>query len=268
MLRDALSKFATILLKTGNPGPLLLDYLGLQHRPYRVIVRDSVVLELRPQMGDRFGFYEVALRDDYFRGGQSLQPGDTIIDVGANIGCFSLLAAQRVGPTGRVIALEPEAATFAQLQRNIALNGAANVVARRVAIGEHVGPVALYTSRASSLFSSVYKPAASDPAPAGAQPVQMITLSELMQDESITRCHYLKLDCEGAEHDIVASMTPDVANRIDQITLELHKIAGKDALLIPQRLGHLGFSLVTNRGLHYYRRPHAPPSPGRAPVLD
>lgn len=254
MTVHAISKLARILAQTRNPIPLLLDYAGLQRRPYRVATRDAVVLELRPSVGDRFGFYEVILRKDYLAAGQSIHPGDTVIDVGANVGCFALLAASRVGPTGRIIAVEPEARAFEQLRKNITLNGASNVIARQLAIGGHEGEVTLHTTVESALFSSIYTRVNRSYVAGEAQTVPMITLAQLMKQESVERCQYLKLDCEGAEHDIVASLASDVAERIKQITMELHKVDGHDAGVLASKLQSLGFALVDRRGLHYYRR--------------
>lgn len=56
-----------------------------------------------------------------------LRPGDTFVDVGANIGYFTLLAAKLVGPQGRVYAFEPVPPTLERLKRNIDLSGTSNV---------------------------------------------------------------------------------------------------------------------------------------------
>ena len=63
------------------------------------------------------------------------------MDVGANIGFLTLLSAVLTGPTGRVLAFEPFGESFALLERNIALNGVTNVVARRLAIGGVAGVI-------------------------------------------------------------------------------------------------------------------------------
>ena len=254
MRNETISKLTSIVAGTRNPIPLLLDYAGVKRRPYRVVTRSGVVLELRPGLGDRFGFYEVAIREDYFESGQSIGPGDTVIDVGANVGCFALLAAKRVGPTGRVIAIEPEARTFEQLRRNIALNDADNVVALRLAIGAQRGSIDLYTSAESALFSSIYTQVNRSDVADGTQKVPMITLADLMSEHAIPRCDYLKLDCEGAEHDIIASLTAEAAACISQITLELHKVDGRDPVMIARKLHELGYDRIGERGLPYYRR--------------
>lgn len=254
MTVGAISKLGAIVAGTRNPLPLLLDYAGIKRRPYRVTSRSGVIFELRPKIGDRFGFYEVAIREDYFAARQLIEPGDTVIDVGANIGCFALLASRRVGPTGRVVALEPEARTFEQLQRNIALNHATNVTALRLAIGGRCGEVTLHISPESALFSSIYGHGDVGRADGRTQTVPMITLEELFNRHSIAHCRYLKLDCEGAEHDIVASMTSEVAGRIAGITMELHKVEGKDPAMIGQKLQDLGYVRVSAGGLPCYQR--------------
>jgi FkbM family methyltransferase len=66
-------------------------------------------------------------------------PGDCAIDLGANIGYFTLLLARRVGPAGRVIAFEPAPATRLRLRRNLQLNAVANVEVREEAISDHDG---------------------------------------------------------------------------------------------------------------------------------
>ena len=94
--------------ETRNPVPIVLDRMSLARAPYCMQTKDGLRFELRPQRGDRFGFYEVLVRGDYTRFGQTIAPGATVIDIGANVGCFSILAARLAGPQGRVIAVEPD----------------------------------------------------------------------------------------------------------------------------------------------------------------
>lgn len=73
-------------------------------------------------------------------------PGSTVIDVGANTGLFSLLAARR-DPTVTVHAIEPVPRVFELLTANVALNRAENVACHRVALSDHEGTVAMYVPR-------------------------------------------------------------------------------------------------------------------------
>ncbi len=75
---------------------------------------------------------------------QLLRPGDIFVDVGANLGYFSLLGARRVGPEGTVLAYEPVPATFAWLTSNIRLNRCPNIEASQVALSDLAGTLELH----------------------------------------------------------------------------------------------------------------------------
>jgi hypothetical protein len=120
-LIEDLIKFGALLRAVRNPWSPILDRAGLKRAPYQVRHKDGHLIELRPRAGDLFAFYEILLRRDYTADGQNISDGDVVIDVGANIGCFTILASRAVGPAGRVIAIEPDAANFSQLVHNIAL---------------------------------------------------------------------------------------------------------------------------------------------------
>ena len=68
-----------------------------------------------------------------------LKPGDTVIDIGANIGYFSLLSAILVGSTGAVVAIEPDPDNANALSTNVALNGFKNIEIHCVAVSDKVG---------------------------------------------------------------------------------------------------------------------------------
>ena len=76
-----------------------------------------------------------------------LKPGDVFVDVGANIGWFTLIAASRVGRAGRVYSFEPEGENFQILARNIAVNRFSNVCCIRAALSDKNETRSLYTSK-------------------------------------------------------------------------------------------------------------------------
>jgi FkbM family methyltransferase len=77
---------------------------------------------------------------------QLVHPGDTVLDVGANIGYYTLLLAKLVGEQGRVFAFEPEPENFKLLQKNVALSGYGNVVLIPKAASNFTGTARLYLS--------------------------------------------------------------------------------------------------------------------------
>jgi FkbM family methyltransferase len=89
----------------------------------------------------------------YFKG--LVKPGMRVVDVGANIGYYTLLAAKLVGPEGKVWAFEPEDENFADLHGNVLLNGYQNVVLLRKAVSDRDGRANLYISKDSGGHSLV-----------------------------------------------------------------------------------------------------------------
>lgn len=218
------------------------DWLKLRRRPYTVETRDGLVMELRPGGGDRFAFYETVIRRDYLQGGVELKPGQTVIDIGANIGGFALVAAQAVGDSGRVIAVEPERHTFDRLERNIAHNGFEQVTALKLAVGGAPGETMLYTF-GNPLMSSIVPDESDAPPPEGAQVVEVVTLNQLIEQQQVERCDLLKMDCEGAEYDIIDSLDAATAERIGRIVMETHPVEGRTVNGLTKRLESLGFEV-------------------------
>jgi FkbM family methyltransferase len=123
---------------------------------------------------------------------QLLRPGDSFADVGANIGYFSLLGAQLVGPEGKVYAFEANARTFALFEANLALNRAANVTPHLVAVGEAPGTVWIAHEEEGNAGADFT--VSEDPGHGAAVPVSR--LDSLIADP---RLRLIKLDIEGAE---------------------------------------------------------------------
>jgi FkbM family methyltransferase len=123
----------------------------------------------------------------------SLQPGDSFVDVGANIGWFSLLAAARVGPTGRVLSIEAVPSNVELLVRSSHANGFENVVAMSVAASDRAGVVLLQRLGGSNaaIFSSAESAAPGD---RWVSALPLDGLSSLVRGLDV-----MKIDVEGAE---------------------------------------------------------------------
>jgi 23S rRNA G2069 N7-methylase RlmK/C1962 C5-methylase RlmI len=133
-LKMKISKVVSFWFNTQTPISLTLDAVRLKRRSFISICNDGVKLRLAPSKGESFTLYEVLIRRDYLSTGVSLNHGDTVVDVGANIGAFTMQAAKIVGPGGRVISIEPAPDSASRLEENISLNNLTNVETIRVAI--------------------------------------------------------------------------------------------------------------------------------------
>lgn len=129
-----------------------------------------------------------------------LSPGDVFIDVGANIGYYSLLASTLVGRSGRVVAIEASPAIFRQLQENLARNGVGNVRSVNVAVSDRKGIVQLFRGPDHNIGETSVFPAA------GFVPddsVEAAPLEEVIPRKELASARLIKIDIEGAERLVV-----------------------------------------------------------------
>jgi FkbM family methyltransferase len=207
---------------------------------------------------------EVIIDQAYNPAGFEIDETDTVVDVGANIGAFSLWAAQRARE-GRIVSIEPVASNFRLLCRNLAINRLRHVSPLRAAVvGTDDRTTTVYLSPHGSGHHSTVRQLAGDE-PSG-QCVEAVRLEGLFQTFAICFCDFLKLDCEGAEFEILQTLPPEVAARIGKMAIEYHTRSARakrpqaDALV--DRIVSLGFEIHsytdvqgTNRGLILARRP-------------
>ena len=131
-----------------------------------------------------------------------LSPGDVFIDVGANVGLYALKAARLVGPTGRVLALEPGTEAHGHLTANLALNDFGWAEAMKVAASDRAGEAVLHhvpLGNDPQAFSLI----ANDRAEAG-ETVETLTLDSLVERCGLGRVDLIKIDVEGAEPLVIA----------------------------------------------------------------
>lgn len=131
---------------------------------------------------------------------EMLRPGDAVIDVGANCGYFTVLAATLCGAAGKVFAFEPHPRTYAVLSKNILANGLKNVVAVQKAVSDRQSVATLYLASNSDQHSIIHEPPAWGSTRPSHRPieVEVTTLDDFFSGRSI-RPRLLKMDIEGAE---------------------------------------------------------------------
>jgi len=154
-----------------------------------------------------------------------LKPGQTVYDVGANIGFFTILCSRLVGPTGRVYAFEPIPQNLATLKHNIALNGLTNVVVVEKALSSRTGTAAMFVSPWSAFHSLNVEGASKQDnhgAEAGEIVVETVTLDEFVQGEGVATPDLLKIDVEGAELIVVDGMRETLRGKQPLLLCELH----------------------------------------------
>jgi FkbM family methyltransferase len=197
-----------------NPITLLRNYIGF----------GSGIANYRTRDGQRFlnvvpveteAIFGVFVKREY---GDVPIEGD-VIDIGANIGAYSIYAASNPR-VGRVFAFEPMRETFKRLESNVSSSASSGrILCINAAVGGRSGFVEMINGANSLLHkSSSVSDHASD-----SSGVRAISLAAVFDTYDIETCAVLKLDCEGAEYEILENLPTSYFKRIRAIRLEIHK---------------------------------------------
>ena len=145
-----------------------------------------------------------------------LKPGDTVVDVGANIGYFSLLFAHCVGNTGSVYSFEPVPALASKLEKNVELNHFGQVIVSTIALSDHRGTARFYSGPEDNTgLSSLREPRQSS----GSFDAELAPFDDLVKDSSAITL--VKIDVEGAELQVLRGMERLLRNARPNLLLEV-----------------------------------------------
>ncbi len=174
----------------GVPGPAVttlsikglsftLDWAGAEHVPVR----------------------EILDREEYWpTPGFRPSPGQVVVDVGANAGVFAIVAASWIGPTGRLVAIEPNPAAIVRLRANLrqnGLEGRSTVI--EAALSDHAGRATLYVG--SNSVIGTLSPSR-DSREAGID-IRLGTLDDIATNLDLAAVDLLKVDVEGFETEVL-----------------------------------------------------------------
>lgn len=138
-----------------------------------------------------------------------LREGMTFVDIGANIGWFTILAAKAVGPAGKVISFEPEPANFRLLRRNISANALHNVLANNLAVVEQPKTLKLYLSSYNFGDHRIFDSDDDSVQNAGRRE-HVLTVGGVSLDDYLDgkreRIDVIKMDVQGAEYSVLQGM--------------------------------------------------------------
>jgi FkbM family methyltransferase len=171
---------------------------------------------------------------------QRLGPGRTFVDVGANVGWYTLLAADAVGPTGRVVAIEASPTNFLLLQENVSNNRLKNVRLVNEAVWSTQAVLSLFQGppHHSGISTVVPSFAERHRGCKMAAQIRARPLPELLNRDEIATLRVLKIDVEGAEREVLLGLEHMLDSAPDdlEIFLELNPTEyDVDRLLLPIR---------------------------------
>jgi FkbM family methyltransferase len=202
-------------------------------------LRNGTRYLVRPRGGDLGVVNETAMGNPYLGSGHiGLSEDATVVDIGAHIGDFAVQIAKRC-PRGTILAVEPIADHVRQMEIQLLLNHVSNVRCRRLALGAAEGFADVGDAGSRSRISCANG--------LPTERVRMTSLGRLLSEEGIEAVDLLKLDCEGAEWDILPA-AEDVLPRVRQICMEFHCDRGWTPEKLAAWLRDRGYRVWHTRG--------------------
>jgi FkbM family methyltransferase len=165
-------------------------------------------------------FEDIWLNQCFTPYGFKIDAGDMVVDIGANIGVFSMWAATRA-PRVQVISVEPSPRMFSVLLQNLSRNGLQQVLAVQAACGGIRGTAVLYSygsDEGTALYpreirGKLFRPLVR---------VEVLTLDDIFQQHHVEVCNLLKLNCEGGEYEIILKASEKTLQRVRKVSMIYH----------------------------------------------
>lgn len=211
-------KSIVVLARGVRNWPALLGLLRRDAAPAVLTLADGTQYAVRSLM-DAWIVKETNLDRDYEVHGAPIQDGWNVVDIGAGLGDFTVFAAQRT-PHGRVFAFEPAPDSVALLKKNLGLNRVQNVEVCPCAVSHVAGTLHLDISGGVAVQ---YRTVGAAHAQTGKIEVRSLALADVLADLPGGVCDFLKMDCEGAEYDMLLNLHDATLRRIRRICLEYHE---------------------------------------------
>lgn len=198
---------------------------------FSIIKRDYVIFEthsglkikLRTRSTDLMALTNVWLVEEYSGSNFRINANDVIIDIGAHIGLFTLYASQYC-KNGIIFCFEPVDENYDILVDNITQNNLKNVKPFKSAVSKSESTITIYRNKDEAghgMFSFT----------SHALKVDSISLKKIIDENSINQCNLIKIDCEGAEYEIIESLPLEYFKKISKMIIEYHFADSKPKLV-------------------------------------
>ena len=243
MVSDFFSKVRILvrswkILKNWYLYPLV--YFKLTKKDYVIFeTRSGLKIKIRVNSTDLMALTHVWMIQEYSGDDFPISNDDVIIDVGAHIGLFALFASQFC-KNGKIFCYEPIKENYKILIENIEMNQIQNIFPNNLAVTKETSRVKIFLNDDQSGHSMFTQNK-------NFVEVDSKSLSDIFIDNGIKECDFLKLDCEGAEYEIVESLSADLFTKINKTVIEYHMVDTKPELLeqLINKLKQFSFSVHT-----------------------
>lgn len=147
-----------------------------------------------------------------------LKRGDVFLDLGANLGLYSLHASREVGKNGKVISFEPFSINFKALNQHISINQLTNVYTEQKAVGETSGTITLYHNKEEENLGMVTAIPIKN---AREEKVEMISIDAYLKEKQLQEINFIKIDIEGFEYPTLLGMEKTLKLNLPYVLIEI-----------------------------------------------
>ncbi len=199
-----------------------LDFWLKKKGTYTYHARNGGLYTIRQGTDDRYIVNEICVHDVYNPANFGIHPGDIVLDIGAQVGIFSTYAGTR---GAKVFSFEPMPDNYLLLNKQIERNHLKNVTPINKAVSDKVGKSSFFVCEGGEYTGrhSLFNPGVASKNIS----VKTTTLKEIMEINKLQRINFLKLDCEGAEYDILFKCPKNILESIGKISMEFHDLDAK-----------------------------------------
>jgi len=203
--------------------------------------RSKKIIKLRKQSTDLMALTHVWLIEEYKKENFEIKPNDVVIDVGAHIGLFTIYASQFC-TNGKIYSFEPVTENYELLLENIKLNNLDYVTSFNQAVSNSNEPIKLFLNNDESGHSMFSKSSES-------VKIDSTSLQNFFDENKIDHCDFIKLDCEGAEYEIIRNLPVEYFQKINKFVIEYHMADTHPELLIELKktLSEQNFKIETKK---------------------
>lgn len=233
-------KLLTGLVRTYHIDQLLSYYLFNKNKWHLFNLKNNKTYLVRVKSRDFNTINENEIEENYNKYLKVIKNPKVIIDVGANIGCFSIDCAKNF-KNCQIYAYEPFKESFDLMNINLKLNKVNNVVVECAAITDKNGTVNLGIYEGMFEGNSIGQIWGKTTT---VEKVKSSNLKEVFSKNNIKNCDLLKLDCEGSEYEILENLDNKIFDKIQNILMEYH--SGREEVL-RKILENNGFKVIIDR---------------------
>jgi FkbM family methyltransferase len=185
-----------------------------------------------------------------------LKPGMTFIDIGANMGLYTLFAARRIGESGCVVAIEPSTREMRILTNNVEQNALRSVKLYPMAVSDRESEAELLVASLQNSGHNTLGAFGYNTALDHKEKVRAMRLDELVQSEKLSRVDVIKMDIEGAElaamrgaGDTLQRFRPVMLFELSDRALQHQNSTSADVLALLGQYGYSFFGFAPDTGL-------------------